>query len=114
MELKKDIEEGSYNAICKGEVSSSDSSNAVRAVCLGEKMKPKRNIIVLRDMVSGEIDAVLESSKPATEVENIIKNVSFSKGWDISRILDHIERAYDIKVIADYAECHADNFEISY
>ncbi len=108
------IDEGSHNAICKSEVSSSDSSNAVRAVRLGEKIKPKENIIVLRNMVSGEIDAILEANKPATEVENIIKNVSFSKGWDISRILVHIERAYDIKVIADYAECHADNFEISY
>lgn len=108
------IDEGSYNAICKDEVSSSDSSNAVRAIRLGKKIKPKGNIVVLKDMVSGEIDAILEANKPATEVENIIRNVRFSKGWDISRILDHIERAYDIKVIADYTECHADNFEISY
>ena len=72
------------------------------------------NVYVLRDMTSGEIDAILQSEKSAEETQDIIQNLVFSKGWSVQRILEHIQRVYDIKVIADYTRCHADNFEISY
>ena len=72
------------------------------------------NVFVLKDMSSGEIDAILQSEKTASEVEDIIRNLVFSKGWTAEHILPHIKRVYGIETVADYTKCSSDDFEISY
>ena len=77
-------------------------------------MKQTKSIFLLRDMESGELDAILETEIQGKELEDLIQNIRFRRGLSPPKLLEYLEQTYNINVLCDYTRCHDKNIDIYY